>query len=113
MPVSNWNHARPYRAFVFNRGERLKLNLNKLLQSVWRTTYKIFVKALQRRLQPLLVEVIDSDQIAFFLLDSSTTTFFLRMSQFSGLRHHAKAQFSLKLDFDKIDWMFLFKVRDA
>ena len=30
------------------------------------TTYKIFAKVLQRRLQPLLVEVINSDQIAFF-----------------------------------------------
>lgn len=45
---------------------------------MFNTTYKIFAKALQRRLQPLLVEVIDSNQVAFlaprFILDNILLT---------------------------------------
>jgi hypothetical protein len=40
--------------------------------------YKIFAKALQRQLQPLLIEVIDSDQTTFlplrFILENSMLT---------------------------------------
>ena len=45
-------------------GDRLRLtNLQPI--TLLNTTYKIFAKALQKCLQPLMVEVIDSDQIAF------------------------------------------------
>lgn len=39
--------------------------MNWQLITILNTTYKIFLKALHKQLQPLLVEVIDSDQTAF------------------------------------------------
>lgn len=58
---------------LFEEGDRLKLT-NWRPISLLNTTYKIFVRALQRHLQPLLVEEIDSDQTVFlpfrFILDN-------------------------------------------
>lgn len=74
--------------------------------------YKVFAKALQLRLQPVLAEVISQDQSAFlpmrFILDNILLTY--------ETIHEAKVSnqplLFLKLDFskayDKVDWKFLF-----
>lgn len=57
------------------------------------------MKTLQKRLQPLLIEVIDSDQIVFlpheFILDNI-------MNKFNVPRSRAEILSSLKLDFSKV-----------
>jgi hypothetical protein len=80
-------------------------------------TYKIFAKALQIRLQPILREVIDHDQSAFlpmrFILDNIFLT--------HETLHHAKSSSQplvfLKLDFskayDRVDLCFLFSAMEA
>ena len=52
-------------ALLFEGEDRLKLT-NWRHATLLNSTFKDFAKALQRRFQPLLVEVIDSDQTAFF-----------------------------------------------
>lgn len=64
-------------ALLFKEGDRLRLN-NWLPIMLLNTIYKIFAKTLQPWLQPLLVEVIDSDQITFlplgYILDNILLT---------------------------------------
>ena len=52
---------------VFKERDRLKLTNWRPIMLL-NTTYKIFAKALHKLLQPLLVEVIDSDQTTFLML---------------------------------------------
>lgn len=65
-------------ALLFKEGDHSRLT-NWRPITLLNITYKIFAKALQRRLQPLLVEVIDSDQTAFlplrFILDNILLTY--------------------------------------
>ncbi len=50
---------------VFNVGEKENFN-NQQLITLLNVSYKIFAKALQMRLQLILMEVINRDQSAFF-----------------------------------------------
>jgi hypothetical protein len=63
---------------LFKNTDRSKLT-NWQPITLLNTTHKIFAKALQRQLQPLLVEVIDNDQTAFlplpFILENNLLTF--------------------------------------
>lgn len=73
--------------------------------------YKIYAKALQLRLQPVLSEVISDDQSAFlpgrFILDNIMLTH----ETIEWARHSRQPLLFLKLDFskayDKVDWCFL------
>lgn len=74
--------------------------------------YKLFAKALQLRLQPVLSEVISDDQSAFlpgrFILDNIMMTH----ETIDWARHSCQPLIFFKLDFskayDKVDWGFLF-----
>lgn len=85
---------------LFEGGDRLKLTNSRPI-TLLNTTYKIFVRALQRCLQPLLVEEIDSDQIVFFpfrfILDNILFTHeFIQWTR--ELRYNS---IFLKLDFSR------------
>lgn len=76
------------------------------------TTYKIFAKALQQRLQPLLVEVID--QTAFLLLQFMLDNILLTHETIQWAKESHQESIYLKLDFskayDRVDWAFMFQV---
>ena len=65
------------------------------------TTYKIFAKALQRQLQPLLVEVIDSDQTAFLPLRFILDNIILTHELIQWVKELCQEFIFLKLDFSK------------
>ena len=65
------------------------------------TTYKIFAKALQWRLQPLLVEVIDSDQIALQPLRFILNNILLTHKSIQWAKESQQESIFLKLDFSK------------
>ena len=83
---------------------------------MFNTTYKIFAKALQRRLQPLLVEVIDSNQVAFlaprFILDNILLTH----ESIQWAKESRQDSIFLKLDFskayDSVDWTFMLQIME-
>lgn len=54
---------------LFKNGDQLQLTNWRLIMLL-NTTCKDFAKALQRHIQPLLMEVIGNDQIVFCRLDS-------------------------------------------
>ena len=80
------------------------------------TTHKIFNKALQRRLQPLLVEVIDSDQIAFLPLRCILDNILLTHESIQWAKESRQKYIFLKLDFsiayDRVEWAFMFQVME-
>lgn len=98
-------------ALLHKGGGRSTLN-NWRPITLLNVAYKIFAKALQLRLQPVLAEVISQDQSAFlpmrFIMDNILLTY--------ETLHYAKSSqqplLFLKLDFskayDKVDWHFLF-----
>lgn len=91
---------------------------NRNLLTNWRpiallnVSYKIYAKALQLRLQPVLSEIIGDDQSAFlhgrFILDNIMLTH----ETIDWARHSQHDLIFLKLDFrkayDRVDWTFLF-----
>ena len=80
-------------------GDRLSLT-NWRPITILNTAYKIFAKALQRRFQPLLVEVIDSNQTTFlplrFILDNILLT-----KKIQWAKEFRQDSIFLKLDFSK------------
>lgn len=100
-------------ALLFKEGHRLRLT-NWRPITLLNTTYKIFAKALQRRLQPLLVEVIDSGQIAFLPLWSILNNILLTHGSIQWAMESNQDSIFLKLDFskayDSVDWSFMFLV---
>ena len=78
--------------------------------------YKIYAKALQLRLQPVLMDVISPDQSAFlplrFILDNLLTTY----ETMAWAESSNQPLIFLKLDFSKaydmVDWQCLFMIMD-
>ena len=90
----------------------LKLT-NWRLITILNTTYKIFVKALQRRLQPLLMEVIDNDKITCLTLRFVLDNILLRYESIQWAKESRQDSIFLKLDFSKaydiVHWTFMFQ----
>lgn len=79
--------------------------------------YKYFAKAMQFRLQPKLMEVINLEQLAFLLLRYILNNIMLTHQTVHWAGSSKQPIVSLKLDFskayDKVYWPFLFKAMDA
>jgi hypothetical protein len=85
----------------------------------WRPTtvsnvsYKIFAKALQMRLQPILMEIISLDQSAFLPMRYILDNIFLTQETISYAKESSQPLLFLKLDFskayDKVDLRFFFQ----
>jgi hypothetical protein len=75
--------------------------------------YKLFAKTLQKRLQPVLTEVISHDQSAFFLMRFILDNIFLTYKTIHYAKQTKQPLLFLKLNFskayDKVDLGFLFK----
>lgn len=77
------------------------------------TTYKIFAKYLQWQPQSFLVEVIDSDQTTFLLLQFILDNVLLTQELDQWAKDSCQESIFRKLDFSKpynrIDWAFMFQ----
>lgn len=75
------------------------------------TAYKVFAKALQARLQPVLMEIIDPDQSTFLPLRFILDNIMLSHETIEWAEHTKQPLIFLKLDFSKafdiVDWNFL------
>ena len=75
-------------------------------------SYKLFVKALQMRLQSVLMEVISHDQLAFFSMRFILDNIFLTYETIHYAKQSHQPLLFLKLDFskafDKLDVGFFF-----
>lgn len=65
--------------------------------SLLNISYKIYAKALQLRLQPVLMDVISPEQSAFCLLDSFWTTYYSLMKLWRGPSNHPNLYYSSNL----------------
>jgi hypothetical protein len=76
------------------------------------TTYKLFAKTLQKRLQPVLMELISPDQSAFLPIRFILDNIFLTYETIAYAKQTHQPLLFLKLDFsnayDKVDLKFLF-----
>ena len=76
-------------------------------------SYKIFAKTLQRRLQPILRDVISPEQTAFLPLRFILDNIVLTQEALHWARTSKQPMVFLKLDFskayDKVSWHFLFR----
>lgn len=79
--------------------------------------YKIYAKALQKRLQPILSEVISADQTAFLPLRFILNNVLLLDETVHWAKQSKQDIVLLKLDFmkayDRISWEFLFSAMAA
>ena len=81
-------------------GDRLSLT-NWRPITILNTAYKIFAKALQRRFQPLLEEVIDSNQTTFLPLWFILDNILLTKKKIQWAKEFRQDSIFLKLDFSK------------
>jgi hypothetical protein len=76
-------------------------------------SYKIYAKALQLRLQPVLMEVINCEQSAFLPLRFILDNILLTQETMAWADQSKQALLFLKLDFSKaydmVEWRFLFE----
>lgn len=78
--------------------------------------YKVYAKALQLRLQPVLMELISFDQSAFLLMRFILDNLLLTQETMSGAEKSNQALLFLKLDFSKaydmVEWGCLFRIME-
>jgi hypothetical protein len=97
-------------------GDRLPLGNYRPI-TLLNCTYKFFAKLLQRRLQPVLLEVISPDQSAFlprcYILDNIVLT----QETINWAKTSNQPLVLLKLDFakayDRVSWRFPFKAMEV
>jgi hypothetical protein len=93
-------------------GERGKLT-NWRPITLLNVAYKLYAKALQLRLQPVLMEIISFDQSAFLPLRFILDNILLMHETMEWAAHSGQPLIFLKLDFSKaydmVDWPFLFQ----
>jgi exonuclease III len=98
-------------ALLHKGGERKTLT-NWRPITLLNLSYKIFAKALQLRLQPVLTEVISCEQSAFLPLRFILDNILLTQEMMVWAEQSRQAMLFLKLDFSKaydmVDWDFLF-----
>jgi hypothetical protein len=100
---------------LYKGGTRNTLNSWRPI-TLLNTSYKVFAKTLQLRLQPILMEVISPDQSAFLPLRFKLDNIFLTHETIAHAKRSKQPLVSLKLDFskayDKVDVGFLFQVME-
>lgn len=98
---------------LFEEGECSRLT-NWQPITLLHTIHKIFAKALQRRLQPLLIEVTDSDQTVFLPLKFVLDYILLLHESIQWAKVSRQDTIFFKLDFsktyDSVDWALMFQV---
>ena len=98
---------------LFEEGDRPSLT-NWQPITLLNTTYKILAKALQRRLQTLLVDVFDSDQTVFLPLRIILDNILLTHESIQWAKESRQESILLKFDFsktyDRVDLAFMFQV---
>jgi hypothetical protein len=99
-------------ALLHKGGGRNTLN-NWRSITLLNVSYKIFAKALQMRLQPILMELISPDQSAFLPMCYILNNIFLTQETISHAKQSNQPFLFLKLDFskayDKVDLSFMFQ----
>lgn len=99
-------------ALLFKNGRRQSLN-NWRPITLLNATYKIYAKALQLRLQPILMEIISPDQSAFLPMRYILDNLFLTHETIDFAKSSKQPLLFLKLDFskayDKVELRFLFQ----
>ena len=102
-------------ALIHKGGSRHTLN-NWRPITLLNEAYKIFAKALQIRLQPILMEVISHDQSAFLPMRYILDNLLLTHETIDFAKFSNQPFLFLKLDFakayDKVDLRFLFRALD-
>jgi exonuclease III len=108
-------HPGMTQGFIFllhKGGERLKLT-NWRPITLLNISYKVLAKALQLRLQPVLMEVISFDQSAFLPMRFILDNILLTSETMAWAEETGQSLIFLKLDFSKaydmVDWGFLFR----
>jgi hypothetical protein len=80
-------------------------------------SYKIYAKALQMRLQPVLMDIISPDQSAFLPMRFILDNLLLTQETLAWAEYSKQPLVFLKLDFSKaydmVDWPFLFQAMTA
>jgi hypothetical protein len=101
---------------IHKGGDRLPLGNYRPI-TLLNTTYKIYAKLLQRRLQPVLVEIISHDQSAFLPLRYILDNIVLTQETLNWAKVSKQPLLLLKLDFakayDRVSWPFLFLAMEA
>jgi hypothetical protein len=102
---------------LLHKGNERKLLTNWRPITLLNLSYKIFAKALQLRLQPVLMDVISPDQSAFLPLRFILDNILLTQETMAWAEHSGQPLIFLKLDFlkayDMIEWDFLFDSMEA
>jgi hypothetical protein len=85
--------------------------------TLFNSTYKIYAKLLQRRLQPVLMEVISPDQSAFLPMRYILDNIVLTQEILNWAKTSKQLLVLMKLDFvkayDRVSWCFLFWAMEA
>jgi hypothetical protein len=102
-------------SLLYKGGTRNTLNSWRPI-TLLNTSYKVFAKTLQLRLQPILMEVISPDQSAFLPLRFILDNIFLTHETIAHAKKSRQSLMFLKLDFskayDRVDLAFLFRVME-
>jgi hypothetical protein len=102
-------------SLLHKRRERCKLT-NWRPITLLNVAYKLYAKALQLRLQPVLMEIISPDQSAFLPLRFILDNILLTHETMEWATHSDQPLIFLKLDFSKaydmVDWPFLFQAME-
>jgi hypothetical protein len=102
-------------SLLFKGGTRNTLNSWRPI-TLLNTSYKVFAKTLQLRLQPILMEVISPNQSAFLPLRFILDNIFLTNETIAYAKKSNQSLVFLKLDFskayDRVDLEFLFLVME-
>jgi hypothetical protein len=100
-------------ALLHKGGSRSLLNQWRPI-TLLNTSYKVFAKTLQLRLQSILMEIISPDQFAFLTLRFILNNIFLTQETISIAKKTNQPLVFLKLDFskayDRVELDFLFQV---
>ena len=97
---------------LYKGGDRLKLT-NWRPINLLNISYKVLAKALQMRLQPILIEIISFDQSAFLPMRFILDNILLTSETMAWAEQTGQPFIFLKLDFseayDMVDWGFVFR----
>jgi hypothetical protein len=111
MRSAEGRHRRTYSPLA--QGGRSQHSNNWSLITLLNVSHKIFAKALQMRLQPVLMELVSPDQSAFLPMRYILDNIFLTQETIAYAKQSNQSLLFLKLDFsktyDKVDLPFLFQ----
>jgi hypothetical protein len=100
-------------ALLHKSGDRPKLITNWRLITLLNISYKLFAKVLQKRVQPVLMEIISPDQAGFLPMRFILDNIILMHETMECAASSNQPLVFLKVDFSKafdmVDWLFLFR----